>query len=126
MKEWSWVLLGLEHMSERRRRAMTSPPNPIHRARRYESALKVPGASYATVGKQFGVSRIEVCHYVTLVRRLPARALQVVAHETDAKRLRVLSLRKLIAIARINNEQLKQAAFSQLEASLPRRSPLDL
>ncbi len=119
MMQWSWLLLGLEHESERHRRSLTPPPNPIERARRYEKALNVPGASYATVGKQFGVSRIEVCHYVTVVRRLPVRALLVVERETDAGRLRALSLRRLLAISRMNTQKLKQSAFKRLEASLP-------
>ena len=49
---------------------MAQPPNPSHRARLYQVALEEEGASYATVAEEFGVTRAEVCQYVTLVRRL--------------------------------------------------------
>ena len=57
----------------------------------YENALRsAKGLSYADVAKQFGVTRVEVCQYVTIVRRLPAAAVTQVQSETDARRLRSL------------------------------------
>ncbi len=71
---WPWDLhiLGVERVNQRLLRSMLPVPNPIARARIYEAALSRAGQrSYAEVAVEFGVTREEVCQYVTLVRRLP-------------------------------------------------------
>ncbi len=99
---------------------MIQPPNPVNRARQYQEALDSGDcASYGAVGRRFGVSRIEVCHYVTILRRLPVDVVAVVESEADARRRRRFSLKRLLAIARLSDDARKSVAFAALIASLP-------
>jgi hypothetical protein len=75
-------------------------PNPIRRARKYEAALAAGKRSYRGVAREFGVTREEVCQYVTLVRRLPADLVNWVEREERPEVLRTYSYRKLLALAR--------------------------
>lgn len=88
-------------------------PNPIPRARIYQQALEVEG-SYGKVAKKFGVSREEVCHYVTVVKRLPADLVAAVDAERDARRQRQLSLRAVLGIARLGESTRQRSAFGRL------------
>jgi hypothetical protein len=101
---WTDAALGLERVRKRRQRRAErlarGYPNPINRGRLYESVLASSG-SYADVGRRLGVTRGEVCQSVTLVRRLPAQAVAAVEAERDAECLRLLSLRRLLAISRM-------------------------
>jgi DNA-binding transcriptional regulator YdaS (Cro superfamily) len=56
--------------------------------------------SYREVAREFGVTRVEVCQYVALVRRLPPELVTKVESETRPMVLRTYSLRKLLALAR--------------------------
>ncbi len=91
-------------------------PNPIPRARLYAKALADQDASYADVAKQHGVTREEVCHYVTLLKRLPADMIARVEDEAAGRKRGRLSLRKLLGIARLDDEQAKWAAFDRIAA----------
>ncbi len=75
-------------------------PNPILRARKYEAATASGTRSYREVAREFGVTRQEVCQYVTLLRRLPGGLVPAVENEKRPEVLRKLSYRKLLAIAR--------------------------
>lgn len=112
-------------MNQRRlraaRRLREGWPNPIPRARLYQQALPVEG-SYGKVAKKFGVTREEVCHYVTLVKRLPPDVVAAVEAETNPMRCRPLSLRALLGIARLDDAERQRAAFGKL-AREPSRSP---
>ncbi len=74
--------------------------NPILKARRYETATVGGTRSYREVAQEFGVTREEVCQYLTLLRRLPADLVCAVEKEKRPEVLRKLSYRKLLAIAR--------------------------
>lgn len=50
---------------------LAQAPNPILKARRYEAAIAGGTRSYREVAEDFGVTREEVCQYLTLLRRLP-------------------------------------------------------
>jgi hypothetical protein len=104
---WPWTAeaIGWGRVNQRRIRAaqrlQQGWPNPISRARLYEEALKVEG-SYGKVARRFGVSREKVCHYVTLVKRLPEDVVTLVDGEQDPARVRRLNLRTLLRIARLD------------------------
>jgi len=122
---WTFSSLGLERTNKRRLRAQArlerGYPNPIHRARRYDEMIQRQGASYAEVAKQCGVTREEVCHYVTLVRRLPQEVISAVEGERDPRRLRAFSLRRLLKIARMPGEVVQRRAFADLFQCRARR-----
>ena len=120
-REWSYAELGLERIAKRaaRRAARLERgyPNPIPRARAYAAALdESANASYATVAARFGVTRAEVCQYVTILRRLPPHLVYVVENEQDPLRLCRMSLRRLLAIARLPSKRSRAAAFQRLLA----------
>jgi hypothetical protein len=116
---WRWTSegMGWGRMNQRRLRAAERLergwPNPIPRARLYQRALEVEG-SYGKVAKRFGVSREEVCHYVTLVKRLPAALVAVVEAERDPLRVRRFNLRALLRIARLGDSRQQRASFRTL------------
>jgi hypothetical protein len=101
---WSIPALGLEHGPSKRVRQhqafLDRTPNPILKARRYESATAGGTRSYSEVAQEFGVTREEVCQYLTLLRRLPADLVSAVEMETRPEILRTLPYRKLLAMAR--------------------------
>lgn len=109
--------MGWGRVNQRRLRAAKRLekgwPNPIPRARLYQQALKVEG-SYGKVAKKFGVTREEVCHYATVVKRLPADLVAEVERERDPLRVRRLNLRALLRIARLEGRGRQRAAFIDL------------
>jgi hypothetical protein len=76
-------------------------------------ALEI-GGSYGKVARQFGVTREEVCHYVTLVKRLPVDVVTLVETEEDPSRVRRLNLRALLRIARLDTTEKKRDAMANL------------
>jgi hypothetical protein len=69
------------------------------------------------VGKEFlalGVSREEVCHYVTVVTRLPVDLVEMVEAELDPVRVRRFNLRALLRIARLDSTVEKRTAMAGL------------
>ena len=117
VRPWDWKQLGLERVSQRRLRSMHMPPNPVLIGRKYQEAMNAnPGASYADIARQFGVNRISVCQYVTVVRRLPPALVRRISCETDPRAMRRLSLRKLLRIARLKSSSAKTVAFRRLSA----------
>ncbi len=123
---WPWTSegIGWDRVNQRRvrvaQRLQQGWPNPIPRARLYQTALEVEG-SYGKVAHRFGVSREEVCHYVTVVKRLSADLVAVVEAEQDPLRQRQFSLRALLRVARLNGIGPQHDAFSRLcaLASMP-------
>lgn len=119
---WPWTSegIGWDRVNQRRAKAAQSLregwPNPIPRARMYHEALEVDG-SYGKVAHRFGVSREEVCHYVTLVKRLPADLVAVVEAEQDPLRQRQFSLRALLGVARLRDKVSQAEAFRGLLVS---------
>ena len=101
---WSFQALGLERGPSKRDRQheafLARTPNPILKARRYEAATAGGTRSYREVAQEFGVTREEVCQYLTLLRRLPANLVSAVEMERRPEILRTMSYRKLLALAR--------------------------
>jgi ParB-like chromosome segregation protein Spo0J len=101
---WSFRTLGIENGPSKRALQhaafLARMPNPILKARRYEAATAGGTRSYREVAQAFGVTREEVCQYLTLLRRLPADLVSAVEKEKRPEVLRKLSYRKLLAIAR--------------------------
>ena len=114
--------MGWGRVNQRRLRAAKRLekgwPNPIPRARRYLRALEVEG-SYGKVAKKFGVTRQEVCHYVTVVRRLPPDLVASVENETNQKQVRRMNLRALLGIARMDGVRQQRRAFTALYLAPP-------
>ncbi len=75
-------------------------PNPILKARRYEAATAGGTRSYREVAQEFGVTREEVCQYLTLLRRLPDDLVKSLETETRPEVLRTMSYRRLLMMAR--------------------------
>jgi hypothetical protein len=107
--------LGIERENKRQRRRQArlakGYPNAIAKARIYEAALAEPGATYRTVARRFRVTREEVCQYMVALRRLPDDVRSIVERERDPGRLRVLSLRRLLRIARLPAQK-RRSAFA--------------
>jgi hypothetical protein len=90
----------------------------LQRARTYDAALAEAGASYRTVAQLFQVTREEVCQYVALIRRLPPDVIARVDEEREPSRCRLLSLRRLLAIARLSDDETKRRCFAALMPTL--------
>ena len=121
---WTDAILGLVRFNKRQRgraeRLARAYPNPIVKARVYEAAL-AGGGSYAEAARHFGVTREEVCQYVALVRRLPAEFVGEVEAERDPAVLRVLSMRRLLSIAREPDGRARSEALQRLRDQAIRR-----
>jgi hypothetical protein len=102
---WSFQALGLIRPSGKRALQHAAflardVPNSIAKARKYEVAVAGGTRTYQEVAREFGVTREEVCQYLTLLRRLPADLVASIETETRAEVLRTLSYRRLLAQAR--------------------------
>jgi len=117
-KAWDYRELGLERVGERRRRqterARLGYPNPVHRARLFERALAGGRRTYEEVAAEFGVTRAAVCQYLAIINRLPADAVRAVDGERDPARLRSLSMKALVRVARMGTEEAREAALDAL------------
>jgi hypothetical protein len=115
---WSCTTPGLIRTSKRRlrreARRAASGFNPIRRAREYEAARADGPRTYEEVAALFGVTRAAVCQYLVLLDRLPAKILARVEAERDPDRLRGLSLKRLLRIARLPNPRQRRAALAFL------------
>ena len=84
---WSFRVLGLEKGPSKRAvqhaAFLARTPNPILKARRYEAATAGGTRSYREVAQDFGVTREEVCQYLTPLRRLPEELVKIL--ETDTR-----------------------------------------
>ncbi len=109
--------MGWGRVKQRRLRAakrlQQGWPNPIPRARLYQRALEVEG-SYGKVARRFGVTREEVCRYVTVLKRLPAELVAAVEGEPDPHRQRRFTLRALLRVARLKGPRRQHEAFAAL------------
>lgn len=113
---WTWTAreMGWGREKQRKlraeRRLEQGWPNPFQRARLYMEALEAEG-SYGKVAKRFGVTRQEVCHYVTLVKRLPEDRVERFAGERDPARVRRFNLRAVLRIARLPTRKEQRGAI---------------
>ena len=101
---WSFRVLGLENGPSKRAvqhaAFLARTPNPILKARRYEAATAGGTRSYREVAKEFGVTREEVCQYLSLLKRLPDDLVKGIETETRPEVLRAMSYRRLLMMAR--------------------------
>ena len=101
---WSFRVLGLEKGPSKRALQHASflarTPNPILKARRYEAATAGGTRSYREVAQDFGVTREEVCQYLSLLKRLPDDLVKGIESETRPDVLRTMSYRRLLMMAR--------------------------
>ncbi len=107
----------------RQERLAKGYPIAISRARIYEAGV-AEGASAAEVARRYGVTRAEVCQYLALVDRLPPDVVTAVEQERDPARLRLLSLRRLLGIARLPTPAKRGHAFRTFVQSLPLATPV--
>jgi hypothetical protein len=115
---WSCATPGLIRTSKRQlqkeaRRAQ-GVANPIRKARRYEAARAEGARTYEQVAAMLGVTPAAVCQYLVLLQRLPSEVLARGEAESDPDRLRDLSLRRLVRIARLQHPAHRRAALSSL------------
>jgi len=101
---WSFRVLGLENGPSKRALQhaafLARTPNPILKARRYEAATAGGTRSYREVAQEFGVTREEVCQYLSLLKRLPDDLVKDIESETRPEVLRTMSYRRLLMMAR--------------------------
>ena len=101
---WSFRVLGLEKGPSKRAvqhaAFLARTPNPILKARRYEAATAGGTRSYREVAQDFGVTREEVCQYLSLLKRLPDDLVNDIETETRPEVLRAMSYRRLLMMAR--------------------------
>ncbi|HVP66854.1 MAG TPA: hypothetical protein VMT17_06290 [Anaeromyxobacteraceae bacterium] len=117
MADWSRASLGLER-SRRRERAAVTPPNVVARARELERALAQLGTA-AEVARVHGMTPAGVSQYLTVARRLPADFLAGMEIETSPARLRKVSLRTLVEIAREEREGKRSERLAALLGDAP-------
>jgi hypothetical protein len=60
------------------------------------------------------VTRAAVCQYLAIVKRLPAEAVRTLEAESDPARLRELSMKSLVRIARMSGDD--ETRWAALEA----------
>ena len=131
---WSLQGLGLERPPSKRalqRAAFLARgiPNPIAKARKYEAATAGGTRSHREVARDFGVTREEVCQYLTILKRLPAEFVKNIEAETRPEVLRTMSYRRLLTQARATPSAPAIAAGNTTALSRPsamarpRRSP---
>jgi len=101
---WSFRVLGLEKGPSKRAvqhaAFLARTANPILKARRYEAATAGGTRSYRQVALEFGVTREEVCQYLSLLKRLPDDLVKGIETETRPEVLRAMSYRRLLMMAR--------------------------
>jgi hypothetical protein len=101
---WTFQALGLERGPSKRalqhEALLARTPNPILKARRYEAATAGGTRSYREVAREFGVTREEICQYLTLLRRLPDDLVKSLETETRPEVLRTMSCRRPLMMAR--------------------------
>jgi len=111
----------LRSASERFQRAPALHPafDPLEKARLYLDTLqRQPGLSYGDVAGRYGVTRTEVCHYITVARRLAPELLAMVEAAPVEKRP---SLRSLLKAARLPSPKAQRLALSGWAAALGTR-----
>lgn len=120
-KDWNYRVLGLEGAEKRRRLRLGREDRvgapAIHRARAFQAALNGGRRSYGELATEFGVTRAAVCQYLAIVDRLPMDALRALEGERDPARLRKASMKALVRIARIRDEDAQRAALDALFTS---------
>jgi hypothetical protein len=100
--------------------------NPVRRAREYEVAWGRGQRTYEEVAAVFGVTRAAVCQYLVLLHRLPSEIVARIEAESDPARLRDLSLRRLVRIARLLDPADRRAALWSLGFRGLKRGPFNV
>jgi ParB-like chromosome segregation protein Spo0J len=78
----------------------------------YERELDGGRRTYQEVADRFGVTRAAVSQYLAIVKRLPDDVVRAVEAETSPTRLRALSMKRLVRIARLSTEEARRAAVT--------------
>jgi hypothetical protein len=89
-------------------------PNPIAKARQFEAVRAGGALTYEEVAARFGVTRAAVCLYLTLLQRLPPAFVAAVEAERDPLRLRALSLKRLLGVARLPSDAAQRRGMAAL------------
>ena len=85
----------------------------FNRARVYVRALAGGRRTYEEVAADFGVTRAAVCQYLAIVRRrLPADVIAAAEGEGEPSRLRSLSMKRLVGIARLSTDEARREAVA--------------
>jgi hypothetical protein len=118
-RAWTYQVLGLERPIGRRRQRRADLdqrgwPNAVRQARAYEQDLADGRRTYQQVADRFGITRAAVCQYLAIIKRLPNDVVRAVEAETSPTRLRALSMKRLVEIARLDTEEAKRAALAAL------------
>jgi hypothetical protein len=77
-----------------------SPSRTVVRARELQKAVLEAGSA-ADVARAFGITAAGICRYLTVLRRLPAVLLDRGDAEQEPVRLKAVSLRKPLGVAKI-------------------------
>lgn len=99
-------------------------PNPVRRARTYERDLDGGRRTYQQVADRFRVTRAALCQYLSVVKRLPADVVDAVEAETNPVRLRALSMRRLVGIARLATVGARRSALVNLLGAIASPAPV--
>lgn len=83
-------------------------------ARSYEQFLQAGDHSYADAAREFDVSRVTVCHYVALVRRLPADFVTWLESQDDALVLGCFRECRLREVTRLDGETAQRQRLMEL------------
>jgi hypothetical protein len=87
----------------------------------YERELASGLRTYQQVADRFGVTRAAVCQYLAIIKRLPTDLVRAIEVETNPDRLRALSLKRLVRIARLDTEEARRTAVAAVPAPITRR-----
>jgi len=98
------------------------PKNPIRVARKYEEFLQSGDCSYADAAREFGVTKVTVCYYTSLLRRLPPDFVRWLEGQDDPQVLGCFRERRLRPITRLEPDEAKQEALTGLVEELHARN----
>ena len=89
--------------------------NPILVAERFAAQAGLPSCnSYAQVAEHFGVTRTTVCHYMALLKRLPAKFIEWLRAVDDPIVLAHFAEHRLRPIRRIDNRREQQMVLDRI------------
>ena len=89
--------------------------NPIRVARRFQAELERPSVNtFAQIADHFGVTRASVSQYITVATRLPEDFVAWLEGFNDPEFLAHFSLRRLLAIARVEDRDDQKRQLEEL------------
>jgi len=94
-------------------------------ARKYEEFLRSGDRSYADAAREFGVTKVTVCYYTSLLRRLPPDFVRWLGDQDDPHVLGCFRERRLRPIAGLEPDEAKQEALAGLVRDLQARDGED-